>query len=68
MNKLIARLPIINSLCLVSLYILKSKPKFKLKLNDMNVSIIVPCKNEENNIASVVNSLQPIGKKLKFIW
>ena len=34
----------------------------------MNVSIIVPCKNEENNIASVVNSLQPIGKKTEVLF
>ena len=67
-NNFIAKLPIINSLCLVSLYILKSKPKLKLKLNDMTVSIIVPCKNEENNIESVVNSLQPIGKKTEVLF
>lgn len=67
-NNFFAKLPIINSLCLVSLYILKSKPKLKLKLNDMTVSIIVPCKNEENNIESVVNSLQPIGKKTEVLF
>ena len=34
----------------------------------MTVSIIVPCKNEENNIESVVNSLQPIGKKTEVLF
>ena len=34
----------------------------------MNVSIIVPCKNEEKNIVSVVNSLQPIGKRTEVLF
>ena len=54
--------------CLVSLYILRAKPKSSLKLDDITISIIVPCKNEENNVELVVNSLEKIGKKTEVLF
>ncbi len=67
-NNIFAKLPIINLFCLVSLYVLRAKPKSSLKLDDMTVSIIVPCKNEENNIKLVVDSLEKIGKKTEVLF
>jgi len=67
-NNIFAKLPIINLFCLISLYVLRAKPKSSLKLDDMTVSIIVPCKNEENNIKLVVDSLEKIGKKTEVLF
>ena len=59
---------LINLFCLVSLYVLRAKPKSRLKLSDMTVSIIVPCKNEEDNIKTVVESIKKIGKKTEVLF
>ena len=67
-NNIIAKLPIINLFCLVSLYILRAKPKSSLKLDDITISIIVPCKNEENNVELVVNSLEKDWKKTEVLF
>ena len=67
-NNIVSKIPIINLFCLVSLYILRAKPKSSLKLDDITVSIIVPCKNEENNVKLVVNSLEKIGKKTEVLF
>ena len=67
-NNFFAKLPVINLFCLVSLYVLRAKPKSRLKLSDMTVSIIVPCKNEEDNIKTVVESIKKIGKKTEVLF
>lgn len=67
-NNIVSKIPIINLFCLVSLYILRAKPKRSLKLDNITVSIIVPCKNEENNVKLVVDSLEKIGKKTEVLF
>jgi len=67
-NNFFAKLPIINLFCLVSLYVLRAKPKSSLRLDEMTVSIIVPCKNEENNIKTVLDSIEKIGKKTEVLF
>ena len=68
MNDFLAKIPIINWFCLVSLYVLRAKPKYKIKIEDLTVSIIVPCKNEENNIKTVAKSIKKIGKKTEVLF
>lgn len=67
-NNIVSKIPIINLFCLVSLYILRAKPKSSKKLDDITVSIIVPCKNEENNVKLVVDSLEKIGKRTEVLF
>ncbi len=46
----IFRLPLLNIFCLSSITILKKKNKDFSKNDELKVSFIIPCKNEENNI------------------
>ena len=48
-NKLF-RLPILNLLCLTNVIILKKVNQDLDKKKNLNVSFIIPCKNEESNI------------------
>ena len=61
------KLPLINLFGLVSLYTLRSRLKTQ-NLKNLKISIIVPCKNEENNISVVVNSIEKIGKETEVLF
>ena len=47
----IFRLPILNFFCMINITVLKRRKKEEKKnLNDLKISVIIPCKNEEENI------------------
>lgn len=64
-NNYIARLPIINHFCLTN-YIVARPIRFEQK--DYVVSIIVPARNEEGNISTVMKHLPKIGRKTEVIF
>ena len=66
-NKFIAKFPILNKFCLISVYVLRPVLK-KDKIDNYSLSIIVPCKNEEKNIKSVINSIPKICKKTQILF
>ena len=68
LNNFIMKLPLINLFGLVSLYTLRSRLKKTQNLKNLKISIIVPCKNEENNISVVVNSIEKIGKETEVLF
>lgn len=60
-NKFIARLPLINDLCLTSYQIFKKVNHKK----QFSVSIIIPARNEEGNIKGILKKIPRIGTRLE---
>ena len=58
-NSLIAPMPIINSLCLMTWVVAKPRSE---KQKEYSVSIIVAARNEEENIPKIVKSIPRFGK------
>jgi cellulose synthase/poly-beta-1,6-N-acetylglucosamine synthase-like glycosyltransferase len=65
LNK-IFRLPIFNFFCINNITILKKKT-IKRETN-YNVSVIIPCKNEEENIEEIGKQLINLGKRTQYLF
>ncbi len=65
LNKIIARLPIINALTLN--HFIVARPIFKNE-EEYSVSIVVPCRNEKGNIEQAVTRTPKFGKMQEFIF
>lgn len=63
-NRIISQLPLANSLCLTSYQIFRKIDAQK----NRTVSIIIPAKNEEGNVAGVLKKIPRIGKKTEVIF
>ena len=66
-NKLF-RLPILNLFCLSSVTILKKINKDFKKEENLNVSFIIPCKNEENNIMLFKKEIISFDKNYEYLF
>lgn len=66
LNKFIASLPIINRLCLVQ--ILVARPIAIPEEKNYKVSVVIPCKNEEGNIADAVSRIPEMGIGTEIIF
>ena len=66
-NKLF-RLPILNFFCLTNLTILKKIKKNFEKKKELNVSFIIPCKNERNNICLFENEINKGNFDYEFLF
>lgn len=64
-NKYLANLPVLNSLCLLTVVIARPKP---IGVKDFSVSIIIPARNEEKNIAKIIPSTPVFGKSQEYIF
>ena len=65
-NRVIFRLPLLNRLCFANLIVARPSPQPRPGEN-LSVSVIVPCKDEEGNIEDVVRRTPPMGKKTEII-
>lgn len=65
LNKYIARLPGFNRLCLVNYIIARPIPKQK---EDYSVSIVIPARNEKDNIGPLLRRLPALGKQMEIIF
>ena len=68
LNNIVAKIPLINFFCIIQLYILRTNKSKKLYLKKLKTSIIVPCKNEEKNISSIVKSVRKIGLSTEILF
>ncbi len=72
LNKFIAPLPVINSFCLTEYVIarpnLKKKLQFSNEISELTCSVIVPARNEANNIEGCVARLPKLGKHTEVIF
>ncbi|MBF0626143.1 MAG: glycosyltransferase [Magnetococcales bacterium] len=66
-NHVLGRLPIINNLCMVNMLI--ARPIFPpLSPEEVSVSVIIPCKNEKDNIQAAVQRIPEMGKSTEIIF
>jgi hypothetical protein len=65
LNKIFVHLPLVNRLCL--LQILTAK-KMAGERRDGTVSVVIPCKNEEGNIADAVARIPAMGLGMEIIF
>ncbi|MDR0733854.1 MAG: glycosyltransferase [Dysgonamonadaceae bacterium] len=64
-NSFIGNLPLLNSLCLVSLIVARLLPK---ENTQASVSIIIPARNEQGNIENAVKRTPVFGTSQEFIF
>jgi len=64
-NRVLARLPLLNSLTLNHFVI--ARPLFGVR-EELNVTILVPCRNEKGNIEQAVMRTPVFGKHQEFIF
>jgi len=65
-NKYIASLPILRKLCLCQ-YII-ARPVKQKKIKEFSTTILIPCKNERDNIAPAIKRIPPFGKHQEIIF
>lgn len=66
-NKYIARLPLIKSLCLVQYFIVRLKPS-GYSDKEYSVSVIIPARNEEGNIEKAIIEIPKLGNHTEIIF
>lgn len=65
LNNYLGNLPVINNFCLLIIVVARPKP---LGTKRYSVSIIVPARNEEENIAKIIPSIPAFGKAQEYIF
>ncbi len=67
LNRFVAKLPLIDRLCLVEWIIAKPVTPQR-KAEEFSCSVIIPCRNERDNIRDAVTRTAPMGKKTELIF
>ncbi len=66
-NRCIARLPWLDRLCMIRVLVARPLPPERDK-NEVSVSVIIPCKNEEGNIQSAVERVPDMGRWTELVF
>lgn len=66
-NRYIAKLPGIRSLCLIQYIIAKPMPEPKAP-EQLSVSVMVPCRNEAGNMARLFEELPKLGRSTELVF
>ena len=66
-NGFFAPLPLINKLCLNN-WIIARPQQLRKSLDDVTVSVIVPCRNEAGNVEAAITRTPLMGKHTEFIY
>lgn len=66
MNRVVARLPLINRLCLSHVLVLRVRERPVAR--DRSVSIVIPCRNEKGNIRAAVERTPRFGTHQELIF
>jgi SAM-dependent methyltransferase len=67
LNRLVAKLPFINRLCMVEVMVARLRPK-PVDASDVTVTVVVPCKDELGNIEDAVKRIPELGKSTEIIF
>lgn len=67
LNDLLASLPGLRRLCLVQVTVARPKPMPR-KEEEIAVSVIIPCKNERDNVLPAVERMPKMGKRTEIIF
>jgi SAM-dependent methyltransferase len=65
-NRYLAPLPLLNSLCLLNLMILRTRPRRRMR--ELSATVVVPCRNERGNIRAAVERLPEFGTSQQIIF
>lgn len=65
-NQVLARLPLINRLCLVSIVVARKAPA--PATSEPSCSVIVPCRNERGTIDAIVRRMPDMGRRTEIIF
>ena len=66
-NDVIGRLPLLKRLCLMEVLVARPVPQPKRE-EDVSVSVVVPCRNEQGNVQSVVERMPNMGRHTEIIF
>jgi len=66
-NRVVACLPLISRLCMVSVVVARLEPK-PVAADSVSVSVIVPCRNERGNVAAAVERMPRLGKHTEILF
>ena len=66
-NEVIGRLPGIRRLCMMQVMVARPTAVAR-RLEDVSVSVIVPCRNEEGNIRLAVERIPEMGKQTEILF
>jgi hypothetical protein len=66
-NNWLARLPTLRRLCLMQVIVARLMPKPKSE-EDLTVSVIVPCRNEIDNVRPAVERIPSMGKHTEILF
>jgi SAM-dependent methyltransferase len=67
-NKFLARMPILNLLCLNNYTFARPKPESGTVTQTYSVSVVIPARNEEGNIENALLRLPKMGKHTEVIF
>jgi hypothetical protein len=67
LNGFFARLPGFNRLCMTEVHVARLVPR-PVEPEDLSVSVVVPCKNERDNIADAVRRIPQLGAKTEIVF
>ncbi|HVX13802.1 MAG TPA: bifunctional class I SAM-dependent methyltransferase/glycosyltransferase family 2 protein [Pirellulales bacterium] len=66
-NRVVARLPGLRRLCLVQMIVARPRP-VQLAAHEVSVSVIIPCKNERDNVQLAIERLPSMGRHVEIIF
>ena len=67
LNRFCARLPFLSKLCMTQVVVARMVPQ-PLGLEDLTVSVVIPCKNEKGNIEDAVRRIPALGGRTEIIF
>ena len=68
-NKFLAKLPLIRRLCLTGYVVANYEPPEAASgIGDYTTTVLVPCRNEEGNIESIISRIPELGKHTEIIF
>lgn len=65
-DRVLIRLPIFRFFALNTIFIARVRQTEKIQ--DYSVTVLVPCKNEENNVAAIVDRMPRFGKSVEILF
>jgi hypothetical protein len=66
-NEVLAKLPFVRRLCLIQVIVARPKPVARRE-DEVSVSVVVPCRNEEGNIQAAVERIPDMGRHTEIIF
>jgi SAM-dependent methyltransferase len=67
LNRFCARLPFLSKLCMTQVIVARMVPP-PVALEDLAVSVVIPCKNEKGNIEDAVRRIPPLAGRTEIIF